>query len=339
MDEIPRKGDQFVDGGFTWAEFNTCDELQGNKDQAKVDLAKDNQVWYYLGRISTEAKSQYTENPMLPRHNPRSNFLASIPKPPKPPKSASQQVHSQQLASYAPQQPSPLANATSAPTSADAAAVNPGKPYVYKPRKPVQPTWNRTSSQAVAEASPVHMQSSSPYPPGQQFQHGTVPRSQGQNVQNGQQTTQFVAPNLVPPSYKSHPTYLAYASSSGLPPATAPASQTPQQARLTPQASQPQQYQHHVPPSQHSQQQNACQGQSQPYQARQDSTTAQQQPTTTTTAAPVSQPRPGPSQPAQPPTQRRTTHASTAHHEPSVYQKYPFFRALHNRYSPSAMAL
>ncbi|OAA76010.1 jumonji family transcription factor [Akanthomyces lecanii RCEF 1005] len=81
-DDKPRKDDEFA-GGYTWAEFNLHDNVV-NTDQAKVDFAKPDQMWHYLGQTSTEAKAQYTEDAANRRHNPRGNFLDTIPKPPKP---------------------------------------------------------------------------------------------------------------------------------------------------------------------------------------------------------------------------------------------------------------
>ncbi|TQV91636.1 jumonji family transcription factor [Cordyceps javanica] len=81
-DDKPRKDDEFAEG-YTWAEFHLHDEVK-NKDQVKVDFAKQDQIWHYLGNTSTEAKAQYTEDAANRRHNPRGNFLDTIPKPPKP---------------------------------------------------------------------------------------------------------------------------------------------------------------------------------------------------------------------------------------------------------------
>ena len=126
-DEPPRAGDIFVEGtaldkDFTWSEFHTCEAAEcKNSNQVKVDLFKDNQLWHYLGKTSTEAKAQYTEDPCKPQHNPKSNYLDSIPKPPPPPRP---QYH----ASYGATHPAQAR----APTTA-----KPEKPYVYKPRKPV----------------------------------------------------------------------------------------------------------------------------------------------------------------------------------------------------------
>ena len=87
-EDRPRKDDVFAEG-YTWAEFEVHEVH--NKDQCKVSFEKPDQMWHYLGKTSTEAKAQYTENPDLQRHNPRGNFLNTVPipkpsKPPKPPK-------------------------------------------------------------------------------------------------------------------------------------------------------------------------------------------------------------------------------------------------------------
>jgi len=79
-DELPRKDDLFVEGGFTWAEFNSCEAIR-NPTQVQIDLSKENQLWHYLGRNSTETKAQYTEDPARPVHNKKSMFLETIPKP------------------------------------------------------------------------------------------------------------------------------------------------------------------------------------------------------------------------------------------------------------------
>lgn len=101
-DETPRKGSEFVPG-YTWAEFTNYDAK--NSEQAKVDLSKENKLWFYLGETSTDAKAQYTDDVSKRQHNPKSNFLNTIPKPPRPSKYAPPKFDTQ-------------------------------KPYVYKPRVP-----------------------------------------------------------------------------------------------------------------------------------------------------------------------------------------------------------
>lgn len=82
IEELPRAQDDFVEG-FTWAEFHTADKTT-NKAQVKVDFSKQNQIWHYLGKTSTEARAQYTENPSQQIHNSKSNFLDTIPRPAPP---------------------------------------------------------------------------------------------------------------------------------------------------------------------------------------------------------------------------------------------------------------
>ena len=65
-----------------WAEFNTG-SLVSNPERLKVNLFKENQLWHYLGQISTEARAKFTENPAIRRHNINSSFLDTV-KPPLP---------------------------------------------------------------------------------------------------------------------------------------------------------------------------------------------------------------------------------------------------------------
>ena len=128
-DEKPRKGDHFTDG-CTWAEFN-LHEVDRNRDQVKVDLAKEDQVWHYLGPTSTEAKAQYTEDPTKRRHNPKGNYLDTLPKPAKAPTTAQLTAQLKRQAHFV-ARPNGL-TATKAPVP-QIARVD--KPYEYKPRTP-----------------------------------------------------------------------------------------------------------------------------------------------------------------------------------------------------------
>jgi len=86
-DGVPEMGDPFHDpnSGQKWAEFNTAVEVH-HPSQAKVDLSKENQLWYYLGKTSTEARAQYTEDLAQTRYNTKSNFLDTVnPVPQIPP--------------------------------------------------------------------------------------------------------------------------------------------------------------------------------------------------------------------------------------------------------------
>ncbi|KXH38002.1 JmjC domain-containing protein [Colletotrichum simmondsii] len=165
-DEIPRKDAPFVEG-YTWAEFHPCNECT-NPNQTKVDLSKDSQVWHYLGKTSTEAKAQYSDDPAKQLHNPKSNFLDTIPKPPKPVCAST----SHRRVSVVPPQPAPL------PVFTPGVAVQNGpkseKPYVYKPRKPVETNYAGTGSFTTQKFTPKA--SAPPTPGGQQLHFGADPR-------------------------------------------------------------------------------------------------------------------------------------------------------------------
>lgn len=76
----PKADEPFGDpqSKFVWSEFNTCKPFR-NPSQVNVDIIeKRKQLWFYLGRTSTEARAQYTENPALELNNPEANFLESV---------------------------------------------------------------------------------------------------------------------------------------------------------------------------------------------------------------------------------------------------------------------
>ncbi|KAH8820432.1 hypothetical protein F5884DRAFT_849695 [Xylogone sp. PMI_703] len=130
LHDDPRADDPFTDG-CTWAEFR-CEKISPNPAQVKVDLSKENQIWYYLGKTSTEAKAQFTEDPSKPRHNPKGHFLDTIPKP----------VTSVPRLSYAASYPSGASQSASTGVanqqhqSPTITSIKSEKPYIYKPRIP-----------------------------------------------------------------------------------------------------------------------------------------------------------------------------------------------------------
>ncbi|GMG07943.1 unnamed protein product [Aspergillus oryzae] len=79
---LPVVGNPFGDGRspYQWAEFETVDTTNHRfaPPPVQVKLDKGDQIWYYLGQSSTECRAQYTHNPSVPVHNPRSNFLDSV---------------------------------------------------------------------------------------------------------------------------------------------------------------------------------------------------------------------------------------------------------------------
>ncbi|KAI6780855.1 DNA damage-responsive transcriptional repressor-like protein [Emericellopsis cladophorae] len=130
-DERPRKDDVFAPG-YAWAEFNHH-VLDRNPEQVKVDLSKDNQLWYFIGKGSTDTKAQYTEDPRRQCHNAKANFLDTLPKPPKPVKAVPNPTVRRQSYNtnpgfiYAP-------GMSTTHNTPQAAAKKEPKPYQYKPK-------------------------------------------------------------------------------------------------------------------------------------------------------------------------------------------------------------
>ncbi|GAB1313443.1 hypothetical protein MFIFM68171_03653 [Madurella fahalii] len=187
VDEAPRKDDEFGPG-FVWAEFHAGDVVK-NGEQVKIDFSKENQIWHYLGKTSTEAKAQYTEDPSTPRHNPKGNFLDTIPKPVS---AARAGVLPQSRQAYPAAHPAHTSFPEMVPGAYSgqlpgAAAPKQEKPYVYKPRKPVAPTtgpqFTSHTFAVRAPSSPAvyqqlqHHQLPQQSPPQQPtFQHHTFPQ-------------------------------------------------------------------------------------------------------------------------------------------------------------------
>ncbi|KAF2491756.1 hypothetical protein BU16DRAFT_127854 [Lophium mytilinum] len=124
-DGIPEMGDPFQDANAEqkWAELVTQDVR--HPSQAKVNLDKENQLWYYLGATSTEARAQYTEDLAKPRQNTKANFLDTVkPAPALPPPAAPRRSYP---ASY-PVKPAPQTQPQNSQNR------SPVRPYQYKPR-------------------------------------------------------------------------------------------------------------------------------------------------------------------------------------------------------------
>lgn len=79
QNDKPKADEPFCDpkSPHVWSEFHTA-KLSRNPNQVKIDLWKPKQLWYYLGKTSTEAKAQYTEDLRKPRNNLDANFLESV---------------------------------------------------------------------------------------------------------------------------------------------------------------------------------------------------------------------------------------------------------------------
>lgn len=133
-DGVPDMGDPFHDptSEHKWAEWNTAPEV--TRRTTKVDFSKENRLWYYLGKPSTEARPQYTENPAKPKNNPKSNFLDTVKPPPLPVPAFAQRSYP---AAY-PLKPAPVA----VPPRTPQQQIQPaGRPYQYRPKESYMTSW------------------------------------------------------------------------------------------------------------------------------------------------------------------------------------------------------
>ncbi|KAH6695782.1 JmjC domain-containing protein [Plectosphaerella plurivora] len=369
-EQLPRKDDPFVDGGFQWAEFNTC-KLDINKDQAKLDLTKDNTMWYFLGKGSSDAKPQYTESLALPRHNPRSNFLDTLPKPPKKvtekqkpaPRPVAKPVSAQimqqpfvnQFSTTMGAAPSPAAPPAGAPVrapvqtpvpipvpaQAQASASDTGapappaiskteKPYVYKPRKPVQPTWTGspqgyTQQQFASRNSPLP----SPLPQQPVYPNNSLQGQAGYFTPGAQQPVNRMPQ---PAAYNPGTPYANNATftQQRFVPPTGAAGYTPQTSRSPPVSSPGMGYgaQNWQAPPPH-------QPYQQPPQYQKPAAKQQLAPRPEPQRSPYApspygaQAPPYPHQPSYP--AHATPQPAPSERQQSIYQKYPFFMINYNR--------
>lgn len=104
----PSEGDPFTEDPKTeWAEF-VVEDPPHNRWQKPVDWTKEKQIWYFLGKSSTDSKAQYTADPARPVHDPASNFLDTV----EPPKMPPPQPKRHSLAAPYPMMPFAVRNAT-----------------------------------------------------------------------------------------------------------------------------------------------------------------------------------------------------------------------------------
>ena len=98
----PKAGEPFHDSKtpYVWSEFHTA-KIVRNPSQVKINISIPKQLWYYLGKPSTEARAQYTGDLATPRNNPDANFLESV-------RSALDAIQSSQRRSYPATFPSSL---------------------------------------------------------------------------------------------------------------------------------------------------------------------------------------------------------------------------------------
>lgn len=149
---LPVVGNPFGDGRspYQWAEFETVDTTNHRfaPPLVQVNLDKGDQVWYYLGQSSTECRAQYTHNPSVPVHNPRSNFLDSVKSLGAVMARLPSYPH-RHLAQYAAAPPHHLSPAAAAATAAAAAS----RPSLLQRPSTLAPPPPRTPSSAAPSAS------------------------------------------------------------------------------------------------------------------------------------------------------------------------------------------
>lgn len=160
---MPQPGNSFGDANlpYEWAEFATV-TLPTETTPKRVDLDKEEQMWHYLGDLSTECRAQYTHNPRVAVHNPRANFLDSVRPPPPPPSGLWSHSHSSAASSIRPSPasspslgrfgPSPSVLLSS---SNGGAAVNPHQYHQYHPSSRQLSSTNTTTT---TTAPPPHHQ-------------------------------------------------------------------------------------------------------------------------------------------------------------------------------------
>ncbi|KAL5118804.1 hypothetical protein ACEQ8H_003307 [Pleosporales sp. CAS-2024a] len=193
-DGVPDMGDPFHDptSEHKWAEWHTAPDV--TRKIAKVDLTKENTLWYYLGKPSTEARPQYTEDPAKPKNNPKSNFLDTV-KPPAPPVPAF--AHRSYPAAY-PLKPAPIAVPYTPLQHHENQAA---RPYQYKPKQEAYMTsWRSPVYNPDTRKNP---NSPVAHQPNVSYDHR--PPSQGHGQPQHQAYHQRPSPQVQAQQYQYHP--------------------------------------------------------------------------------------------------------------------------------------
>ncbi|CEN62659.1 Putative DNA damage-responsive repressor GIS1/RPH1, jumonji superfamily [Aspergillus calidoustus] len=194
---LPVAGNPFGDGRspYQWAEFETVDSTNhpAAPPNVQVNLDKGEQIWYYMGQSSTECRAQYTHNPSVPVHNPRSNFLDSV-------KSlgavmARLPYPHHRLPPYVLTAPPPhLLSSAAATTTASALAVPAAAAAAFRPSLPQRPPFAppprsspavppRSAAAVAASAMPSAYRSL----PNQSARHAPYPQLTKSHLQSQQQ--------------------------------------------------------------------------------------------------------------------------------------------------------
>jgi hypothetical protein len=202
-------GDPFQDphSEQKWAEWHTAPQV--TRRTANIDFSKENRLWYYLGKPSTEARPQYTENPAKQRNNPKSNFLDTVKPPPPPVPVFAQRSYP---ASY-PIKPAPIAMPPRTPYQHQSQSAS--KPYNYKPKESYMTTWKspvynpdtrKNPNSPVAHQPNVsydHRPPSQPYGQAYQGYHSHRAPSQAHAQPQPQPQPQYQYHPYVPPQAHS----------------------------------------------------------------------------------------------------------------------------------------
>lgn len=183
-DETPKAGQPFSDpnSAQVWSEFHTCRAIR-NPAQTKVDLEKSKQLWFYIGKGSTDTKAQFTGDLAKPVNDLDANFLDSVrPLPPPyvaPPPiqrrsypatyPTGTNMHAANAAGLPKQyQPKPAPKSAAPkerPYNGKYAVPDP-KPYQYKPKDNFNPeiysTLNKRSPHQIAPSQPQAMYNNVP---------------------------------------------------------------------------------------------------------------------------------------------------------------------------------
>lgn len=144
QDGVPTMEHDFHDNpSYKWAEFANTEmppkDYRLNPyypQKFSVKINDPDQLYFYLGEISTDAKCFFTDIPNGKVHVPKSNFMDRVAPRPAYQYPPQRQVLAAAHPSQTARAPKPLASAT--PTG-PSVSQNFGKPYAYKPKAPVQP--------------------------------------------------------------------------------------------------------------------------------------------------------------------------------------------------------
>jgi hypothetical protein len=213
-DGVPEIGDPFHDPAseHKWAEWHTAPEV--TRRIAKVDFSKENRLWYYLGKPSTEARPQYTEDPAKPKNNPKSNFLDTVKPPPPPVPAFTQRSYP---AAY-PLKPAPIA----VPPRTPQQHLQPtGRPYQYRPKESYMSSWKSPvyhPDNRKNPNSPVAHQPNVSYDHRPPSQPNGQPQYQGYHQHRpppAAQQQQYQYHPYVPPQAHATPNWKASSANSG----------------------------------------------------------------------------------------------------------------------------